>query len=145
MKSTILVLMLVLIILISGCSKGISPIENPNQPQEKNVAIPPEEVTSAPEAPITVKAVVTYPVKIVGRNGFIPNEVTVNIGDSVTWTNEDPRTKSLDLAIRNPQTKQFVTSPLIAPGKEYSYSFPSTGTYEYWTTGYGIKGKVIVK
>ncbi len=144
MKRVVSILLLISIVLISGCAQDISPVDNPNQLQE-DVAIPQEEETSIPEAPIIVKAVVTYPVKIFGRNGFIPYELTVNVDDSVTWTNEDPRTKAVDLVIRDLQTRQFVTSPIIAPGKEYSYVFPRQGNYEYWTTGYGMKGRVTVK
>jgi plastocyanin len=58
--------------------------------------------------------------------GFTPSKVTIEFGDTVTWTNKD---------IGNHQVLAdqgaFPTSPVLAPNQTYSYTFSKSGNFGY--------------
>ena len=58
------------------------------------------------------------------RNGFSPRNVTVQVGDTVTWTNND--TANHQVAS---QAAGF-TSPVLAPRATYSHTFTRAGRFE---------------
>ena len=47
-----------------------------------------------------IKASITYPITILGKKGFDPKELTIKVGDKVTWTNSDPANKKLVLTFQ---------------------------------------------
>src|SRR5438552_10423727 len=57
------------------------------------------------------------------RAGFTPNKVTIEFGDTVTWTNKDtnPHQVLADQA-------KFPTSPVLQANQTYSYTFTKSGT-----------------
>ena len=71
---------------------------------------------------------------------FSPEVLTVPVGTRVTWTNKDevPHTvASTD--------KRFTSSSGLDTGEQYSYTFTTPGTYEYFCTLHPfMKGKVVV-
>src|SRR5580765_2798883 len=56
------------------------------------------------------------------RAGFTPNRVTVDYGDTVTWTNRDNATHQV-LSDRG----EFPASPVLAPNQTYTYTFTKSG------------------
>ena len=94
-----------------------------------------------------VIATVTHPVSILGKEGFTPSELTIQAGDSITWANADPRKKDVVLTFEKQGVTmgKFSSSSIIPAGKEETIIFSDLGTYVYWTTGYGIKGKLTVE
>ena len=60
------------------------------------------------------------------NTAFSPRTITVKVGTTVTWTNRDSGTHTVS-------GYGFVSGP-IAPGKSYSHTFSSPGTYEYICT-----------
>ena len=58
--------------------------------------------------------------------GFTPNKVTIDFGDTVTWTNKD---------ISNHQVladqAAFPTSPVLAANQTYSHTFTKSGSFGY--------------
>jgi plastocyanin len=58
--------------------------------------------------------------------GFTPNKVTIDYGDTVTWTNKD---------ISNHQVladqTAFPTSPVLATNQTYSHTFTKSGSFGY--------------
>jgi plastocyanin len=64
------------------------------------------------------------PVEIVDFS-FDPADLTVDVGATVTWTNEDPTTHSVVGA------GGAFASPDIAPGTNFSTTFDQAGTFEY--------------
>ncbi len=69
---------------------------------------------------------------------FTPQEVTIKVGDTVTWTNED--------AARHTVTGGAWDSGDLAQGQNYSRLFAQAGTYDYTCTYHpNMKGKVIVQ
>lgn len=75
--------------------------------------------------------------------GFIPSAVTIDQGDSVTWTNTDTASHQIT------SDKGGFSSPIMRTGESYSFTFKSTGTFAY-TDALGeknrkLRGSVTVK
>jgi plastocyanin len=58
--------------------------------------------------------------------GFTPSKVTIEAGDTVTWTNKDTANHQV-LADQG----LFPTSPVLAPNQTYSYRFTKSGNFGY--------------
>ena len=54
---------------------------------------------------------------------FSPTDVTVKVGDSVTWTNNDSAAHTVAFA--------DFDSGQIAPGATYTHKFDTAGTFDY--------------
>ena len=88
-------------------------------------------------APIGTRAA-THEVTIAGF-AFTPQELTVTVGDTVTWTNTDP------VAHTATSTAGAFDSGEIAEGASYSVTFTSPGTYDYLCTPHpSMTGRVVV-
>jgi plastocyanin len=70
------------------------------------------------------ESVAGEPVEIVDFS-FDPADLTVDVGASVTWTNDDSTTHSVVGA------GGAFASPDIAPGTNFSTTFNQVGTFEY--------------
>jgi plastocyanin len=57
--------------------------------------------------------------------GFVPATVTINQGDSVTWTNTDKKNHQV---VANGGS---FASPILTPGKSYTHTFRAGGTFRY--------------
>lgn len=55
--------------------------------------------------------------------GFVPNAITIDVGDSITWTNSDAKN-------RQPisQNASFA-SPILKPGETYTFQFKTDGKF----------------
>lgn len=74
------------------------------------------------------------------RTGFVPATVTINQDDSVTWTNSD----TIDHQVV--ANGGSFASPILAPGKTYTHTFRSGGTFRYHDGLHpGLKGTVTVR
>jgi plastocyanin len=58
--------------------------------------------------------------------GFTPNKVTIDYGDTVTWTNKDTSNHQ----VLADQTA-FPTSPVLAANQTYSHTFTKSGSFGY--------------
>lgn len=58
--------------------------------------------------------------------GFTPNKVTIDFGDTVTWTNKDTANHQV-LA----DQAAFPTSPVLQPNQTYSHTFTKSGNFGY--------------
>jgi plastocyanin len=72
--------------------------------------------------------------------GFLPANVTIATTDTVKWTNRD--TKNHQVVANN----GAFASAIIAPGKSYSHTFNTAGTFRYHDALHpALTGKIIVK
>src|SRR4051794_3377165 len=55
--------------------------------------------------------------------GFNPGSVTINPGDTVTWTNPDTATHQVT------SKKAGFSSPVLSTGQSFSFVFKSAGTF----------------
>lgn len=70
-----------------------------------------------------------------------PPSLTVNVGDTVTWTNQDSDSHDAH------STQEVFRSPLLKKGESWSHTFAQAGTFEYFCTPHQsmMKGyKIIV-
>lgn len=84
--------------------------------------IPLLALAAAVAAPSASPATTTVKVT---RSAFSPKKVTIKTGDAVKWTNTDTITHQV---VSN--TGAFV-SPVLNPGKSYTFTFKVAGTYRY--------------
>ncbi|HEY3018424.1 MAG TPA: cupredoxin domain-containing protein [Gaiellaceae bacterium] len=74
------------------------------------------------------------------RTGFIPATVTINQDDAVTWTNADTINHQV---VANGGS---FASPILKPGKSYTHTFRSGGTFRYHDGLHpSLKGTVTVR
>ena len=95
-----------------------------------------------PPAPSGPSATVTIPrgAEALGRNAYNPAELTVAVGATVTWTNTDvvSHTSTSDATGWN--------SGIIAPGGQFSFTFPTAGTFSYHCAIHpGMVGTVVAR
>ena len=160
---------IILAVLIAGCTAGPSgvpptptvttttPPTSTTTPQTTQVTTPMAptsttipQTTQATTPMATVNQTPTPPpvTTIAIRNySFTPNNVTVTVGTTVTWTNFD---------INQFQISSSAT-PAVGPGKiffsqvlvkgdTYSFTFNTTGFYQYFAVDYpNMLGTIIVK
>jgi plastocyanin len=77
---------------------------------------------------------------VLGDRAFQPDELDVTAGTTVTWTNTDSvsHTSTSDAAGWNSGT--------IAPGRQFSNTFQTAGTFSYHCAIHpGMIGKVVVR
>ncbi len=56
-------------------------------------------------------------------SAFVPNAVTIDVGDSITWTNSDSRN-------RQPISQDAgFAAPILKPGETYTYTFKADGKF----------------
>lgn len=65
--------------------------------------------------------------------GFSPKDITVKVGESVTWINQDTESHQVNSAVHPTHLlyPPLNTVGLLNPGEKKSLSFPKVGTYKY--------------
>ncbi|MDD4901679.1 MAG: cupredoxin family copper-binding protein [Patescibacteria group bacterium] len=90
-----------------------------------------------PPAPITPPAVTQGQVNIQNFS-FNPAEVTVAVGDTVVWTNND--------SVRHQIASDSFNSVPLPQGGSFSHTFTAAGTFDYHCAIHpSMTGKIIVK
>ena len=74
----------------------------------------------APAAPAAVTKVVS-----IKRTAFSPASVSITAGDSIRWRNDDTRDHQVV------STTGTFASPVLRPGRTYTFRFDVAGTYRY--------------
>ncbi|HEU0144113.1 MAG TPA: plastocyanin/azurin family copper-binding protein, partial [Nitrososphaera sp.] len=70
------------------------------------------------------------------NNAFQPNTVQVQVGDTVTWTNDDSQPHTVTSGINGQPDGRFDSSPnfnpLLASGQTFEHTFTEAGEYPYF-------------
>jgi plastocyanin len=66
----------------------------------------------------------TFAVSIT-KSGFSPSALTIAVGDTVVWTNSDTTGHQIE------SKSAGFTSPLLAPGQTFSFTYTAAGRYAY--------------
>jgi plastocyanin len=75
----------------------------------------------------------------IGAAGFVPSTVTINQGDTVTWTNTDVATHQVV------SSKAGLSSPVLSKGQSFSFVFKDAGNFPYHDALHkNLKGSVTV-
>lgn len=96
----------------------------------------PSPSTGAPSTSVTIPS----GAESLGNRAYIPDDVTIATGTTVTWTNSDSvaHTSTSDASAWN--------SGIVAPGGRFSFTFATPGTYSYHCTIHpGMVGTVVVR
>jgi len=119
-----------------------APAQETAEPQEPQETAAPtdepaeEEPTEEAAAPMSVEVVME-------GNTFQPGEVTVAVGGTVTWINEDSVGHTVTAGTRGSPTGAFDES--VGAGDSFSYTFEEPGVVEYYCSIHpGMDGTVIV-
>lgn len=77
---------------------------------------------------------------------FTPAYIQVMVGATVTWTNQDNVPHNVTLSPAVPTASGSWESGLLYPGRSYSYTFTSRGTFQYYCQEHPseMRGTVIV-
>lgn len=76
---------------------------------------------------------------------FAPKELTVTVGTTVTWKNEDSVAHTVTAGQRGSPSGLFDSGEL-APGETFSFTFSQAGTYPYFCAAHAnMDGTVIAK
>ena len=107
----------------------------------------------------TAQTTLVGDITVVGMNDklrFIPNEITINVGDTLEWRNigaiphtvtADPRRMPSSTNIKLPNGAEAFDSGWVVRGKSYRYTFSEPGIYRYICLPHeraGMLGIVIV-
>ncbi len=110
--------LLVVLLALAGCGGG--------SPAPATTAAP-----SAPPAAVTVA---------LSGIAFVPAQVTVHVGQSVTWTDEDTVTHDV-----RSTSGEVIRSPLLHRGATFSFTPTRAGTIAYVCTIHpGMAGTIVV-
>lgn len=82
------------------------------------------------ETPTNTETNVTPSVAVLGeisitRNTFVPDSVTIKVGETVTWVNNESYAHDVV------SDDGLFRSPKLATGEKFSYTFMKEGTYTY--------------
>jgi len=73
---------------------------------------------------------------------FAPASITVKVGDTITWTNQD----SAPHTVTTTSGPRSLNSPYLPKGQSWSYTFTVPGTYQYYCTVHpDMRARVIVE
>ena len=75
-------------------------------------------VAASPAAAATTTVAIT-------RAGFVPEQVTIRVGDVVTWVNQDTQAHQ----VVSQTAPEAFASPVLQPGATFSRTFRNAGTY----------------
>ncbi|HEY9246866.1 MAG TPA: cupredoxin family copper-binding protein [Candidatus Methanoperedens sp.] len=137
MGKSIVILFLILIVLVSGCTSGTNTQPQPVSTQVENTQpastevknTPPKQTAPPPKTEVTVE---------ISDFTFFPPEVTVAKGGTVIWKQKDTEQHTV--------TGADFSSEKLSQGQTYSHTFNEAGTFEYWCTIHAsMRGKVIVR
>ncbi len=102
-------------------------------------------MTAPARAPTTVDGtasaeVVSGPHVVIDNFTFTPNTLTVTVGMTVTWVNQD------DTPHRVASTDNVFASDALDTGDRYTYRFTAPGTYRYYCSIHPkMTGTIIVQ
>ena len=111
-------------------------VEEPEQPMEKE----PESMTPF-SGTISIPSGSSVPGCDETKECFIPAEVSVSVGDTVTWSNDDSAAHTVTSGTPSDGPDDTFDSSLFMAGTTFSYTFDKAGEYNYfcmvhpWMTG----------
>lgn len=153
-KSVVIFTVAVLLMLVGGCTQpapelpAATPVTTPSPPTalKASVATPQPSVTTGSVSPSIPNAVSENTIRI-NKKGFNPSNISVKMGSTVRWVNEDSTT---DPGLYNPTHRielvDIKDSPLLSPGQSWSWIFAQPGSYDYRDMIHPIpQGTIIVE
>jgi plastocyanin len=133
------------------------PVETPTQEPAKDIVEEPAQTpTEEPEStPVETEPTIQNTVSIPQGSSspgcettdecYLPSTLTVPVGTTVTWTNDDSAAHTVTSG-KDSTPDGFFDSSLFLAGKTFSHTFDAPGEYEYFCFVHlWMKGEVIVE
>ncbi|MCE9651866.1 MAG: hypothetical protein K8Q89_02230 [Nitrosarchaeum sp.] len=117
-----------------------APVENPDAPVE-NPAAPVENPAGPQTVSVTIPSGTSSPGCETSNACFSPSAVTINVGDTVEWTNTDTAAHTVTSGNPADGPSGVFDSSLIMGKASFSQKFDKAGSYDYfcmvhpWMTG----------
>jgi plastocyanin len=111
---TFIALAIIALVAAAGCSSSTPPTATTTSPP----TTPATSTAPSADKPATAVSIVNM--------AFSPDQLTVQVGDTVTWTNND--------SVPHTVTGADFDSGAMATGATYSYTFVKAGTFDYTCT-----------
>ena len=150
---TKIVFALLIILFLIGCTTEVIEVE----PEDITVTEPVETTPSEPVAPETTNqttetnattATATGHIIKIEEWEFDPDDITIKVGETVTWVNEKPagqRNSDAQLLRIRGVCIGFKSGD-FAPGEEFSYTFEEAGECTYRDIYQGnYAGKIVIE
>ena len=120
----------------TACGGGGSPSPTTPSPMPSPAPAP------APPPPVVSSSEVTIPrgAETLGDQAFRPDDLTVAVGSTVTWTNTD--------SVSHTSTSDAVgwNSGIVPPSGQFSFTFQTAGTFPYHCAIHpGMVGRVVAR
>jgi plastocyanin len=118
-----------------GATATVAPAQQPTQEAATPTTAPAQQATQpAATAQVAMKDI-----------SFQPKQITVAVGTTVVWTNEDPTSHTVTSGTRGNPSGLFDSGD-VAPGQTFSFTFNEPGTYDYYCKIHGgMDGVIIVQ
>jgi plastocyanin len=143
MRRSSLVAIIILIILVAAAAVAIGHKSNTNTNNSQastNNTQPKAKTSSTGQNSNTQSTANTVNI---ANMAFTPSQITVNKGDTVTWTNNDSTTHTV---IDDLSNVGGPSSGDIQPGSSYSFTFTKTGSFQYHCQIHpSMRGTIVVK
>ena len=129
-------------------------VEEPETVEEESVTVSEIETESMPPAiepepetvgPVVVEVIVPEGSGVPGcdetNECYIPYEVTISVGDTVTWSNDDTAAHTVTSGTSSGGPDGVFDSSLFMSGSTFEFTFDDSGTFDYfcmvhpWMTG----------
>jgi plastocyanin len=146
-KEIIIFLVILVVLFVAGCAEnGESEGSAPSTPVEETVeevdneeVAGGEETVTVPEAGQNETGAEAEIIDVEIRDyKYVPESLTVNVGQTVRWTNYDN--------VLHDVVGSGIESEYLKQGETFTYTFEQEGTYDYICTIHPwMEGKVIVE
>jgi len=118
-----------LMVLVSACAQQVQQAQPQQTQPAPQPAAPVEEAETEAEEEVVEAAPSTSEVRVLDAGAFDPVELTINVGDSVTWINTDDK-EAVIIIFKDGRT--YMNSQKFDPGEQFENEFMEVGSYQYW-------------
>lgn len=137
---------------VAGAPPTLAPQATPFESEEGEEATPVEEAAGSQDGQQAAGEAQTHVVEMTDKLIFDPEELTLNVGDTVTWrtTGAVPHTSTCDPSLAAnpeesvslPEEAETWDSGLVNQGEEFSHTFEVPGEYTYFCIPHEAAGMV---
>jgi plastocyanin len=116
------------------------PVAPPAPPPVAPPAPPPVAPPAPPPVATSVSVTIPRGAERLGDRAYIPDQVEVAVGSTVTWMNTDA------VAHTSTSDASGFDSGIVSPGREFSFTFQREGSFRYHCAIHpGMVGTVVVR
>ena len=132
-ESVIILSLLLAAVIFSGCAQTSVPAQGNNSSQTTVPVV--TNQTQNNQSQVQQREAVGVSIK---NFAFNPSTLTVKVGETVRWTNDDSAPHQI--------AGGFANSPVLPQGATFEFTFTTAGTYDYHCAIHpSMKGTIVVQ